>query len=215
MSNCFTNVVHLNVTAYNGVPSSAEVFRVIKDDDLESLQRLFACGSASLWDCDEMGRSLLLVSHFIGYLERANGVSMPVSVLVLGVALFFSITAQMWLGLSWICSMTGKSSCSVERYERTRNILWYLSVYSWRQPVMVRNDYTTPLYCLLSHEWTRTRRLASVIQMSLSCAKIWLRSGADPKISRDDTGHSPLMVSFGNYNGSRSDKSMIVSVFAR
>ena len=65
-SNCFTNVMHPNVTAYNRVPSSAEVFRVVDYDDLESLQRLLACGSASLWDCDEMGRSLLQVSHFLG-----------------------------------------------------------------------------------------------------------------------------------------------------
>lgn len=110
MSNCFTNVIHPIVTAYNRVSSSAEVFQVVEDDDLESLQRLLACGSSSLWDCDEMGRSLLHVSHFIGYLGRSNGVSMLVAVLVLGVALFLLTMAPMSIGLSWNCSQTGKSA---------------------------------------------------------------------------------------------------------
>lgn len=103
MSNCFTNSMHPNVTAYKRVPSSAEVFQVVEDDDLESLQRLLACGSASLWDCEEMSRSLLNVSHFIGYSGRANGVSMPVTALALGVALFLLTMAPTSIGLSWTC----------------------------------------------------------------------------------------------------------------
>ena len=82
MSNCFTNLMHPTVTAYNRVPSNADVFKLVMNDDLESLKRLLACGSASLWDCDHMGRSLLHVSYFIGYLGRTNVVSMPATELV-------------------------------------------------------------------------------------------------------------------------------------
>ena len=128
MNNRSTNVMHPTVTAYNRVPSSAEVFQLVEDDDLESLQRLLACGSASLWDCDEMGRSLLNVSHFIGYLGRANGVSMPVTALALGVALFLLTMAPTSIGLRWTCQTTSKLSCSVPRCESTRNVLWYLNV---------------------------------------------------------------------------------------
>lgn len=131
MSNCFTNVMHPNVTAYNRVPDSAEVFHVVHNDDLESLQRLLACGSASFRDCDEMGRSLLLVSHPIGHLGRANGVSMPVVVLVSGVALFLSKMVPMSIGLSCICTKSGKSGCSILRHESTRSVLWDLNVQSW------------------------------------------------------------------------------------
>ena len=119
MGDRFTNMMHPNVTAYNRVPNSAKVFQAVQDDDLESLQRPLACGSASLWDCDEMGRSLLHVSHVIGYLERANGVSMPVTGLVSGVALFLSKMAPMSIGLSLVCSTTSKSSCPVSKDEST------------------------------------------------------------------------------------------------
>ena len=74
--------MHPTVTAYNRVPSNADVFKLVMNDDLESLKRLLACGSASLWDCDHMGRSLLHVSYFIGYLGRTNVVSMPATELV-------------------------------------------------------------------------------------------------------------------------------------
>lgn len=128
MSNCFTNVMHPNVTAYNRVPDGAEVFQVVDDDDLESLQRLIACGKASLWDCDEMGRSLLHVSHFIGYLGRANDASMPATVPVSGAALFSLTMAPMLIGLNTTCSTSRKSSCSDPRHESTGSVLWYLSV---------------------------------------------------------------------------------------
>lgn len=128
MSKCFTNVMHPNVTAYNRVPSSAKVFGRVYTDDLEGLQRLLACGSASLWDCDEMGRSLLLVSPFIGYLGRANDASMPATVPVSDAALFLLTMVPMLIGLNTTCSTTGKSSCSDPRYESTGSVLWYLSV---------------------------------------------------------------------------------------
>lgn len=50
------------VLAYNTVSNSAEVFKLVLEDDLEGLQRVLACGEATIRDCDESGRSLLHVS---------------------------------------------------------------------------------------------------------------------------------------------------------
>lgn len=50
------------VMAYRMVSNDAEVFKLIRDDDLDGLLRRLACGHASIRDCDERSRSLLHVS---------------------------------------------------------------------------------------------------------------------------------------------------------
>lgn len=50
------------VSAYNMVRNDSKIFKIIRDDDLDSLLRLLASGQASIQDCDESGRSLLHVS---------------------------------------------------------------------------------------------------------------------------------------------------------
>ena len=49
------------VTAYNLVDDHAEVFRFVKDDDLDGLMKHLAFGRATIRDCDKIGRSLLHV----------------------------------------------------------------------------------------------------------------------------------------------------------
>lgn len=57
-----TSAIPPTVLAYRMVSNDAEVFKLIRDDDLDGLLRLLACGYASIHDCDERGRSLLHVS---------------------------------------------------------------------------------------------------------------------------------------------------------
>jgi hypothetical protein len=49
------------VSAYRIVPNRSEVFELIEHDDLEGLEKLLACGKATLRDCDESNGSLLNV----------------------------------------------------------------------------------------------------------------------------------------------------------
>lgn len=57
-----TKTIPPTVLAYKTVRGDAKVFKLIRDDDLAGLRTLLACGEASIHDCDESGRSLLLVS---------------------------------------------------------------------------------------------------------------------------------------------------------
>jgi hypothetical protein len=54
--------IHPVVLAYRIIPEESEVFELIKRDDLEGLERLLACGMATLRDCDEYNTCLLTVS---------------------------------------------------------------------------------------------------------------------------------------------------------
>jgi hypothetical protein len=58
-----TSFIYPVVSAYRNVHHSSEVFRLIEHDDLEGLQGLLACGKATLRDCDERNKDLLLVSR--------------------------------------------------------------------------------------------------------------------------------------------------------
>ena len=57
------------VTAYNQVSNDSEVFRIVEQDSLDDLLRMLAIGEASIRDCDEGGRSLLLVSPLATHLD--------------------------------------------------------------------------------------------------------------------------------------------------
>lgn len=45
------------------IPDNSEIFRLIKNDDLQGVVKLMEQGRASLRDCDMKGRSLLSVSN--------------------------------------------------------------------------------------------------------------------------------------------------------
>ena len=60
-----TSTIPPTVLAYKMVNDDAEVFQRIKDDDLDGLIRLLACGKASIHDCDGSGRSLLHVRFLV------------------------------------------------------------------------------------------------------------------------------------------------------
>jgi hypothetical protein len=54
--------LHPTILAYNVVESNASVFDLVRRDDLNGLKEMLQRGQASLRDCDNRGRSLLLVS---------------------------------------------------------------------------------------------------------------------------------------------------------
>ena len=56
-----TTWVHPTILAYNQVDSCSEVFDLVRKDDLEGLQTLLQMGEASWRDCDQEGRTLLMV----------------------------------------------------------------------------------------------------------------------------------------------------------
>ena len=55
---CFTSTL----TFHAIVPDDSEVFRVVEGGSVRKLKKLLDSGTASLGDCDSMGRSLLNVS---------------------------------------------------------------------------------------------------------------------------------------------------------
>ena len=59
------------VTAYNQVSNDSEVFQITRKDSLDDLLRMLAIGEASIRDCDEEGRSLLLVSPLATQLDAS------------------------------------------------------------------------------------------------------------------------------------------------
>jgi hypothetical protein len=54
--------LHPTILAYNVVEPNASVFDLVRRDDLNGLKEMLQRGQASLRDCDNRGRSLLLVS---------------------------------------------------------------------------------------------------------------------------------------------------------
>lgn len=60
------------ILAYRTVLSESKVFEVIRNDDLEGLVALLADGKATLRDCDEIGKTLLLVSECLKDHVRPN-----------------------------------------------------------------------------------------------------------------------------------------------
>lgn len=59
------------VMAYNQVGNGSKVFKLAKSDSLDDLLRLLAIGEASIRDCDEEGRPLLLVSDLPIYSDAS------------------------------------------------------------------------------------------------------------------------------------------------
>ncbi|ERF76472.1 hypothetical protein EPUS_06134 [Endocarpon pusillum Z07020] len=57
------------VQTYNTVPTTSEAFICAKENDVMGLQKLFAAGEASPYDCDEYGWSLLSEAAYFGSLE--------------------------------------------------------------------------------------------------------------------------------------------------
>lgn len=57
-----TSVIHPAVLSYRTVSNQSEVFKVIKRDDIARLKELILHQEATMWDCDEEGRTLLHVS---------------------------------------------------------------------------------------------------------------------------------------------------------
>lgn len=53
------------IIVYRTVESSSEVFKLVRDDDVDGLMRLFALQKASARDCDPYGRSLFFVSILV------------------------------------------------------------------------------------------------------------------------------------------------------
>ena len=49
------------ISAYRTIPDESEIFRVVENDDLESLVTLLADGKATIRDCNELGTTLLHV----------------------------------------------------------------------------------------------------------------------------------------------------------
>ncbi|KAK1751467.1 hypothetical protein QBC47DRAFT_391875 [Echria macrotheca] len=51
------------LTAFNILPQSSRVFKIVRRGELAELQKMLGSGAASLWDQDEFGRSLLFYSN--------------------------------------------------------------------------------------------------------------------------------------------------------
>lgn len=58
------------------IPDDSEIFRLIKDDNLQGVMKLLDQGRASLRDCDTKGRSLLSVSAIRNLLVSLNATSL-------------------------------------------------------------------------------------------------------------------------------------------
>lgn len=71
------------ILAYNRISNDADVFKLVSWDNIEGLQRLLACGRATIRDADESGRSLL---HVGLHATSMGGLLTNLSMLVISTA---------------------------------------------------------------------------------------------------------------------------------